>query len=114
MYFILKIIISGLLIAVISEVSRRSTFVGGILASVPCISILAFIWLWKDTHSKEKIAELSNSIFWLVIPSLSLFISFPLLLKKLDFTPALIISLLITTGFYYVMILILSKFGISL
>jgi uncharacterized membrane protein (GlpM family) len=113
-YTILKFIISGSLIVVISEVSRRSSFIGAILASVPCLSIIAFIWLWRDTGSKEKVAELSGSIFWMVIPSLSLFISLPLLLKKLDFTPALIVSLFIMLGFYYMMIFLLSKFGISL
>lgn len=113
-YTALKFIISGSLIVVISEVSRRSSFIGAILASVPCISIIAFIWLWRDTGSKEKIAELSGSIFWMVIPSLSLFISLPLLLKKLDFAPALVVSLLIMLGFYYMMIFFLSKFGISL
>jgi len=109
-----KVIVSGVLIALISEVSRRSSFVGGILASVPCISIIAFIWLWKDTQSKAKVAELSSSIFWMVIPSLTCFITFPLLLKKLDFAPAMTYSLLIMLAFYYLMILILSKFGISL
>ncbi len=113
-YTILKFIISGSLIVVISEVSRRSSFIGAILASVPCLSIIAFIWLWRDTGSKEKIAELSGSIFWMVIPSLSLFISLPLLLKKLDFAPALVVSLIIMLGFYYMMIFLLSKFGIIL
>jgi hypothetical protein len=113
-YTILKIAISGILIVLISEISQRSSFIGGILASVPCLSIIAFIWLWKDTQSKEKVAALSGSIFWMVIPSLTFFISFPILLKKYDFAPALLASLFIMLGFYYLMIFVLSKFGISL
>ena len=84
-YYIIKVLVSAVLIVAISEISKRSSFWGGILASVPLVSVLAFIWLYIDTKSVEKISQLSYSVFWLVIPSLSLFITLPLLLKKVDF-----------------------------
>lgn len=115
MYYILKILISAILIVVISEVSKRSSMMGGILASIPFLSVLAMVWMYFDNKSAEGIAELSTSIFWLVIPSLALFISLPILLKKgLSFFPSLGISMLITVVCYYLMIMILSKFGVKL
>ncbi len=80
-YYIIKVVISATLIVAISEVSKKSSLIGGILASVPLVSVLGMIWLYIDTQSSEKISQFSTSVFWLVIPSLSLFIVLPVLLK---------------------------------
>ena len=87
---------------------------GGVLASLPLTSILAFIWLYVDTQDKEKVIALSNSVFWLVVPSLSFFILFPILLKKMDFGVSMALSLGIMLAFYYGMVFVLSKVGITL
>ena len=112
-YYVLKFFISALLIVAISEISKRYSLVAGILASLPIISVLAMIWLYIDTSSVEKVSKLSTSIFWMVLPSLSLFIMLPVFLKnKVSFYPALIISALVMVFLYYVMILVLKKLGI--
>ena len=49
-YNIVKILISAILIALISEVSKRSTFFGAILASIPQVSVKAMNWLYFDTN----------------------------------------------------------------
>ncbi|HSD62844.1 MAG TPA: DUF3147 family protein [Ignavibacteriaceae bacterium] len=115
MYYIIKVLITAILVVVISELSKRSSFWGGIFASIPLISVLAFIWLYIDIGSTEKISRLSFSIFWLVIPSLSLFIILPELLKyKWNFYLTLFISIMIMIICYYVMIFILNKAGIKI
>ena len=81
-YYITKIAITVLLVIVISEISKRSTLIGVILASIPLVSVLAMIWLFVDTRDVGKVAALSTSVFWLVIPSLALFLVLPVLLKK--------------------------------
>ena len=114
-YYITKIIISAVLITLIAEISKKSTFGGGILASIPFISVIAFLWIYVETKSVEKIAQLSTSIFWLVIPSLSMFLILPYLLKlKMNFYPAIIISICLMILCYYVMIFILGKFNVRI
>ena len=114
-YYIIKVALSAILIVVVSEVSKKSSLIGGIVASVPLLSIFAMIWLYIDTKSVEKISQLSTSVFWLVIPSLSLFIILPILLKmKLHFYIALPISLVVMIFFYYVTIYFLGKIDIKL
>ncbi len=66
----------------ISEAAKRSTLLGGILASLPLTSLLAFIWLYGETGDTGKIANLSVSIFWYVLPSLVLFVALPILLAR--------------------------------
>ena len=115
LYYVLKFTISALLIVAISEISKRYSLTAGILASLPIVSVLAMIWLYVDTASIEKITKLSTSIFWMVLPSLSLFLMLPLLLKnKVPFYPALIISWLVMVLLYYAVILILKKLGITI
>ena len=114
LYLVLKITLSAIVIAVISEISKRYSLAGGILASLPIVSVLAIIWLYVDTGSAEKVSKLSISIFWMVLPSLSLFITLPLLLKnRVPFYGALIISSVIMVVFYYIMFLILKKLGVA-
>ncbi|HEY5683241.1 MAG TPA: DUF3147 family protein [Sulfuricaulis sp.] len=114
-YYIIKIAITTILIVLISEIAKRSSFAGAILASIPLISVLAMIWLYIDTKDVSKVSALSSSVFWLVLPSLMLFIALPLLLKNgFDFYVSMIVSLGLTVFSYWLMILVLGHFGIEL
>lgn len=82
MYYALKILISAALILLISEISKRSSFWGAIFASLPLVSLLAILWMYRETKDTKQIAALSTDIFWLVLPSLLFFVIFPVLLKR--------------------------------
>ncbi len=112
--YIIKTLVSLAIIIAVSEISKRSTLIGGILISLPFVSILAMLWLWLDTRDKARVAQFSSSVFWLVIPSLVLFISFPVLIKKLDFGWALLGSSVLTIAAYYLMVLVLGYFHVKL
>ena len=114
-YYITKIAITVVLVVVISEISKRSTLLGGILASVPLVSVLAMVWLYVDTKDVEKVAALSISVFWLVIPSLALFLVLPVMLKKgINFTMSMELALAVNVVFYFAMIGFLGKSGVKL
>jgi len=78
--FLLKVVVSALVVAGASELARRQAWFGALIASLPLTSILAMVWLWRDGSSPAQIAEFSTSILWLVLPSLLLFLILPLLL----------------------------------
>lgn len=114
-YYITKIVISALLIVAISEISKRSSFIGAVLASVPLVSVLAMIWLYIDTRDVAKVSSLASGIFWLVLPSLALFIALPLLLKQgVNFYLSMGVSIVITIGCYWLMVAVLNHVGIEL
>ncbi|MGI8435875.1 MAG: DUF3147 family protein [Chthoniobacterales bacterium] len=116
MLYALKVLISALVIVAITEMSKRgSTFWGGVLASLPLTSLLAFLWLYAETRDAAKIASLSWSVFWLVLPSLSLFVALPALLKRgITFGIALPMSLAIMVAAYLATAAALKRFGINL
>jgi len=114
-YYLVKIAITAVLVVAISEIARRSSLIAAILASVPLISVLAMIWLYVDTKDAEKVSNLAASVFWLVLPSLALFISLPLLLKQgLNFYASIAAAIGITVICYLLMISILGHFGVKL
>ena len=45
-YYLTKIAITTLLIVVISEIAKHSSFFGALLASIPLVSVLAMLWLY--------------------------------------------------------------------
>ena len=114
-YYLVKIAITTLLIVAIAEIAKRSSFAGALLASVPLISVLAMIWLYVDTKDVAKVSALATSVFWLVLPSLALFVTLPVLLKQgLNFYLSMSISIGVTLGCYFLMISLLNHFGVKL
>lgn len=113
-YALLKLLLSASIIVAVSEIAKRSSLLGGLIASLPLTSLLAFIWLYAETRDKDQVAALSNSIFWLIVPSLSFFIVFPTLLKRLDFVWALVASIAIMLVFYYLTVFALNRLGIAI
>ena len=115
MQAVLKILISALLIYGISELSKRSTLLGALLASLPLTSLLAMIWLYWDTQDVKRVANLSTGVLWLVLPSLILFALLPVLLLRchLGFPVALAIACGATVAAYLVMLFLLGRFGIK-
>ena len=115
LYFLVKIAVTTVLIVAISEVARRSSFVGAVLASVPLISVLALTWLYIDTKDVAKVSALASSVFWLVLPSLAFFVSLPVLLRQgVHFYLSMSISIVITAGCYWLMVNVLGHYGIRL
>jgi hypothetical protein len=64
LYLAVKAALSGIVIAVVSEVARRSPILGALIVSLPLVSILGILWLWRDTGNVERIAGHAQSTFW--------------------------------------------------
>lgn len=109
--FITKTLITAIIIAIISTVSKKYPGIGGIIASIPLSSIIAMIWLYQDTQDVQKVISLSNSIFWMIFPSLIFFIIIPILIRQMNFYPAIVLScvILLITYILYSQILIFFK-----
>jgi hypothetical protein len=101
-------------VVAISELAKRSAWLGGILAALPVTSLLALAWLWIDTHDIEKVAGLSMGIFWAVIPSLAFFPLFAWLMRMgWSFGLSLTLASLATAGTFYLYFAGLKQPGIS-
>jgi hypothetical protein len=112
---VIKVIVSALIIVAVSEVSKRTTTIGALLASLPLTSLLAMIWLYVETGDTRKVADLAGGIFWLVLPSLTLFLMIPALLRTgYNFWPALGIACAATIASYVAEVWVLGALGVRL
>lgn len=113
-YYIVKVIVSALVIVAVSEIAKRSTLFGALIASIPFTTVLAMIWLYRDTGDSARIAQLSTGVFWLVLPSLVLLVVLPLLLRAgWSFWLALGAGTVATVIAYGAMWWLLRRFGVA-
>ena len=80
--FIAKAAFAGLMVALISTVARRYPGRGGLLASLPLVSVLSMVLLYAETRDPESVARLSLAAFWFFLPSVPLFLIIPYLLRS--------------------------------
>ena len=115
LYLIIKAAISGVIVSAVSEIARRYPGWGGLLASLPLTSLLAMLWLWRDSGDAERVAELSQSTIWFFVPSVPLFIALPILLRNgVGFWLSIAIVVVATLALYALWFWAAPKFGIKL
>jgi hypothetical protein len=115
LYLFIKAGISGVIVAIVSEVARKYPGWGGLIASLPLISVLGMIWLWRDTHDPVRMAAHAEGTFWFVLPSLPMFLLLPAMLRQgWSFWTALAIGCVVTIALYAAMTWIGPRFGLRL
>jgi hypothetical protein len=114
-YLILKAGLSGVIVAAVSEVAKRYPGFGGLIASLPLVSVLGMMWLWHDTHDPARMAAHVSGTLWFIAPSLPMFVLIPVLLKRgIGFWPSLAAGCVLTMVLYATMIWAAPKFGVKL
>ncbi len=114
-WFIIKAVLSGVIVAVVSEVARRSPGLGALIVSLPLVSILGMIWLWHDTGDGERIAVHSAATFWYVLPTMPMFLLLPWMLRAgYGFWPSLLAGSLLTMALYLALVWLAGRFGVTL
>ena len=115
LYLAIKALISGIIVAAVSEIAKRNPGFGALVASLPLVSVLGMIWLWHDKPDPENMAAHAGATFWYVLPSLPMFLLMPLLLRSgVPFWIALSAGCFLTIGLYLTMTLIGPRFGLRL
>ena len=115
LYFIIKAAVSGLIVAAVSEIARRHPGWGGLVASLPLTSLLAMLWLWRDSGDTARVADLAMGTFWFILPSLPLFLLLPAMIRSgLGFWLSMAIGVAVTLALYALMFWAAPKLGLKL
>lgn len=113
-WIITKYLITAGVVVLVSEAAKRSDKLGGLIAALPLVTVLALIWLYIEKQSPEKIANHAWYTFWYVVPTLPMFLAFPWLLTRIGFWPTLAASVLITLICFSLFAMFVKRFGIEL
>jgi hypothetical protein len=113
-WLVTKYLITAAVVVLVSEVAKRSDRLGGLFAALPLVTGLALIWLYVEHQPQTKIANHAWYTFWYVVPTLPMFLAFPLLLPRLGFWPTLLACVAITVVCFWLFAQLVRRFGIEL
>lgn len=113
-YLIVKYLVTAGIIVLVSELARRHDRIGALVAALPLVTLLTLFWLYAERQPAEKLANHAYYTFWYVIPTLPMFLLFPLLLPRTGFWMALAICVVFTILLFVLYTAILKHFGIQL
>jgi uncharacterized membrane protein (GlpM family) len=113
-WLITKYLLTAALVVLVSEVAKRSDKFGALIAALPLVSVLALVWLYMEHQPEQKIADQARYTFWYVVPTLPMFLAFPLLLPRIGFWPTLLASAALTIVCFGLLALLVRRFGIEL
>ena len=105
--FIVKVVVSALVIAAASEIAKRYPFWGAVIIALPLTSILAMSWLYAETRDNTLLTQFAKDVFVIVPVSLVFFLPF-WLEKKTQF--GFIANLLLGLGLLAVSVWGLRRF----
>ena len=113
-WFIVKVLLTAVIIVIVSEVGKTNAFLGSVLASIPLVSTLGMVWMHAERTPTAKIVAHSRGVFWMVLPSLPMFLLLPWLLEKKhwSFSASLTASLALTAALYFATAALLKRQGI--
>jgi len=115
LYLAIKALLSGVIVAAVSEIAKRYPGFGALIASLPLVSVLGMIWLWHDKPDAENMAAHAGATFWYVLPSLPMFLLIPAMLRAgAPFWLALVSGCVLTIVLYLAMTWIGPRFGLRL
>ena len=113
-WIITKYLITAALVVLISELAKLNDKVGSLLAALPLMSVLVLIWLYVEHQPSAKIANHAWYTFWYVVPTLPMFLLFPVLLNRLGFWLTLVACIVITLICFVVFAWLVKPLGIEL
>jgi hypothetical protein len=113
-WLISKYLITAAVVVIVSEAARRSDRLGGLLATLPLVTVLVLIWLHVEQQPQARIANHAWYTFWYVVPTLPMFLAFPVLLPRIGFWPTLLACMAITVACFVLFALLVRRFGIEL
>jgi hypothetical protein len=114
LWMITKYLVTAGVVVVVTEVAKRSDRLGGLLAALPLVTVLALIWLHLENQSVEKIGNHAWYTFWYVVPTLPMFLVFPWILPRIGFWPSLLACIVLSTLCFWVFALVVRRFGVEL
>lgn len=109
-----KYLLTAAIVVAVSEAAKRSDRLGGLIAALPLVTVLALVWLHLEKQPQAKLASHAYYTLWYVLPTLPMFLLFPWLLARIGFWPTLAASALVTVGGFVLTAWLVKPFGIAL
>ena len=84
-YYIFKVFITGLIVVIITEVAKFNLKLAALITAMPIVTLLCIFWMYYEGVGKKEISEYLVSTFKFLIPTVPMFIIFPILIDRTNF-----------------------------
>ena len=112
--FWIKAFLSGLIIAAAAKISEKSGVWGALLVALPLVSLLTMSLMWVEKKDAELVAVHAESTFWLVLPSMPMFLLLPRLMRhEWGYWSALAVCSFLTVLLYLLMAQLMKSMGMG-
>jgi hypothetical protein len=112
---VVKLLLTAVIILIVTKIQLVSDRLSAVLIALPLTSLLAMIWMHGGGQSPQRIANHAEGTFWFVLPTLPMFLILPWMLRhQWNFWLALLANCLITAALFWIMVVVLRRFGIDL
>ena len=109
LYIFCKVILTAVIIVLISELVKINDKIGALIAAMPITTFFVLFWLYFDNVSMIKISNHMTYTLFYLLPTIPMFILFPLILNKFDFRITVLFCMLVTSILVYITDFILKK-----
>lgn len=104
MEFLLKAVISGILVAAVSTVAQRNATLAALLMGIPFTAFLAMIFMWYSGVDAETFSKFSFETVYFVLTSLAFFVIFALTIGYIGFWYSMLLGSVITIILYNIVL----------
>lgn len=116
-YYLLKIVLSAVVITAVTEIVKRSDRLGALLASLPFVTIVSMLWIYHETAPERRLEKVSTHallVFWYVLPTLPMFLLFPWMARQWGFYGALGAGAALTVALFALLRFLGARYGLQL
>lgn len=79
--FFVKVIVSGLFVAIVTDLAKKNPSLGGYIGAFPIVSSISIAWLAFGHQSSQEIAKFLQNALWGFIPSAVLLLTIVISLR---------------------------------
>ena len=113
MAYLIKLLLSALLMVTASEVGKRVPTMGAAIVSLPLASMIVMSFMYYDTHNTAKIAEFARAVPPIMMPSILFFYGFSFLVEyNVGFVMAMVLATAIMLAGYGVFMYFFARNGL--
>ena len=84
-YYIFKVVITGIIVVIITETAKFNLKLAALITAMPIVTLLCIFWMYYEGIEKKEISEYVFNTLKYLIPTIPMFVLFPILIERTNF-----------------------------
>ena len=84
-YYIFKVVVTGIIVVIITETAKSNLRLAALITAMPIVTLLCIFWMYYEGIEKKEISKYVFSTLKYLLPTIPMFILFPILIERTNF-----------------------------